>query len=373
MNASVPQIRSAIIQVAADWYAAHRVGRLSEVERAEFLAWLKASPIHIEEYLGVAALERTLAAATDPSMSMDAWVEMARADPTGTVVDIAGPFGPYEPARGLYEPPRARPERRFWRSVAAAACLCVAGICALWIERGGDAMGAVKTYRTAHGQQGAWALPDGSMLHVNTDTAVTVRFSSAERMVEVDHGQVAVDVAHDDRRTFRVHAGSTDAVAVGTDFDVYRRPDSTQITVMSGQVAVSVGRFVPHQTTSPGLPGGLRVGAGQQVSVSAGVLPTAPEPTDVRETTAWLERKIVFDQRPLGAVADEFNRYNDIPFTIDDTVLRSVTISGAFNAADTESFAAFLESLDGVRVERLPTRFIVSSSHGKHGSPTRSG
>jgi transmembrane sensor len=376
MNASDPQIRSAITQVAADWYAAHRVGRLSEADRAAFLAWLKASPIHIEEYLGVAALERTLAAAVDdPSMSMDAWVEVARADPTDNVVDIDGPFSPHKPTRGPrgpYEPARVRPARRFWLSIAAAACVSVAGICVLWIERGGDGIDGVKTYRTAHGQQGAWALPDGSTLHVNTDTAVTVRFSAAERMVEVDHGQVAVDVAHDDRRTFRVHAGSTDAVAVGTEFDVYRRPDSTQITVMSGQVAVSVGRFVPHQTTPARLPGGLRVGAGQQVSVRSGVLPAAPQPTDARETMAWLERKIVFDQRPLGAVADEFNRYNDIPFTIDDTALRSLTISGAFNAADTESFAAFLESLDGVRVQRLPTGFIVSSSRGKHGSPIRS-
>jgi transmembrane sensor len=211
------------------------------------------------------------------------------------------------------------------------------------------------------------------MLHVNTDTAVTVRFSSAERMLDVDHGQVAVEVAHDDHRAFRVHAGSTDAVAVGTEFDVYRRPGSTLITVLSGQVAVSVGQFAPRSTAPAGPPSDLRVDAGQQVSVNAGVLPSAAEPTDVRETTAWLDRKIVFDQRPLGAVADEFNRYNDIPFTIDDPALRSLTISGAFNAADTDSFAAFLESLDGVRVERLPTGFRVSGSHGKYGSPVRSG
>jgi transmembrane sensor len=247
----------------------------------------------------------------------------------------------------------------------------IAGICVLWVVRGGDGFGAAKTYRTGHGEQRAWPLPDGSTLHVNTDTAVTVRFSKAERMVEVDHGQVAVEVAHDARRTFRVHAGSTDAVAVGTDFDVYRRPDATLISVVTGQVAVSVGKFVPSHTNPAGLPSGLRVGPGQQVKVIAGVLPSAAEPTDLRETTAWLERKIVFDQRPLGAVADEFNRYNDIPFMIDDPALRDVTISGAFNAADTDSFAAFLESLDGVRVERLPTRFAVSSSHRKPGSAMR--
>jgi transmembrane sensor len=358
MNASDPHIRSAITQVAADWYAAHRVGSQSEAERAAFLAWLKASPIHIEEYLGVAALDRALGAATaDPRMSVDAWVEMARADPTDTVVDITGPSVRYERTQ-------VRPARRFWRRIAAIAGVGAAGICMLWVVRGGDALHGVKTYRTAHGQQGAWALPDGSMLHVNTDTAVTVRFTSAERMVEVDHGEVAIKVAHDDRRAFRVHAGSADAMAVGTEFDVYRRPDSTLITVMTGQVAVSVGRFVPPQTAPAGLQGGLRVDAGQQVSIRAGVLPSAAEPTNMREATAWLERKIVFDQRPLGAVADEFNRYNDIPFTIDDPALRNLTISGAFNAADTDSFAAFLESLDGVRVERLPTRFKVSSSHG---------
>jgi transmembrane sensor len=366
MTASDPQIRSAITQVAADWYAAHRLGPLSAADRAEFLAWLKASPIHIEEYLGVAALERALRAATaEPWMSPDAWVEMARTDPTGTVTDITGPSLRYERTP-------VRPARRLWRRIAVTACAGVAGICAFWVARDSDWLHGVKTYRTAHGQQGAWALPDGSMLHVNTDTAVTVRFSSAERMLEVDHGQVAVEVAHDDRRAFRVHAGSTDAVAVGTEFDVYRRPGSTRITVLSGQVAVSVDRFVPRSTA--GAPqSDLRVGAGQQVSVIAGVLPSAAEPSDVRETTAWLDRKIVFDQRPLGAVADEFNRYNDIPFTIDDPALRSLTISGAFNAADTDSFAAFLESLDGVRVERLPTGFKVSSSHGKYGFPVRSG
>jgi transmembrane sensor len=364
MSASDPQIRAAITQVAANWYAAHRAGPLPEAERAEFLAWLKASPIHIEEYLGVAALERTLAAASDdPSLSVDALVEMARADPAGSVVDIAGTV--------RYEPARVRPPRRFWRRIAAAAGVSAAGICALWVLRDDPGLKGVKTYRTVHGEQGVWPLPDGSTLHVNTDTAVTVRFSSAERLVDIDHGEVTVEVAHNDSRTFRVHAGSADAVAVGTDFDVYRRTDSTLITVVSGQVAVSVGGRAPPRTARAGLPSGLRVSAGQQVTVVAGAL-SAPEPSDVRERTAWLERKIVFDQRPLGAVADEFNRYNDIPFTIDDPALRRLTISGAFNAADMDSFAAFLESLDGVRVERLPTGFKVLSSHAKHGSPVRS-
>jgi transmembrane sensor len=368
MNASDAQIRSAITQVAADWYAAHRSGPLAEADRAAFLAWLKASPIHIEEYLGVAALERTLSAASDdPTLSVNALVEMARGDPTGGVVDLAGPSVRY--------PTQVRPPRRYWRGIAAAAsvCVCVAGVLIVWPMRSGHGVGGVKAYRTTHGEQGVWPLADGSTLHVNTDTAVTVRYSATERLVEVDHGQVSLAVAHDDGRPFRVHAGSTDTVAVGTEFDVYRRPDATLITVVTGQVAVSVGPLAPSpsRTARADLPVGLRVGAGRQVRVVAGKLPSASEPTDLRETTAWLERKIAFEQRPLGAVADEFNRYNDKPFTIDDPALRRLPISGTFNAADTDSFAAFLESLDGVRVERLPTRFNVLNSHGKTGSAAR--
>ena len=367
MSPSDAQIRSAITQVAADWYAAHRSGPLTETDRAAFLAWLKASPIHIEEYLGVAALERALGAATDdPSLSVDALVEMARSDPNGGVVDLAGPQVRYEAAR-------ARPAWRYWRGIAAAAsaCACVAAILIVWQMRFGHRVEDVKAYRTTHGEQRVWPLADGSTLHVNTDTAVTVRFSSTERLVEVDHGQVALAVAHDDSRPFRVHAGTTDAVAVGTEFDVYRRPDATLITVVTGQVAVSVDPFASRRAAAAGMPVGLRVGAGRQVRIVAGKLPLASEPTDLRETTAWLERKIVFEQRPLGAVADEFNRYNDKPFTIDDPALRRLPISGTFNAADTDSFAAFLESLDGVRVERLPTHFNVLNSHGKAGSPAR--
>ena len=350
MEASDPLIRSAITQVAADWYAAHRVGPLSDTARANFLAWLKASPIHIEEYLGVAAVDRTLTGGgADVDLSVEALVDLARSDSTGGVMDIASPAARYHAVR-------ERAPRRWRFGAAAAACASLLGVVTFWMVRDFQGSAAIKTYRTAHGQQGVWPLPDGSTLHVNTDTAVTVHFSSTERLVDVDHGQIAVDVAHDTHRDFRVHAGATDAVAVGTRFDVWRQPDSTLISVVTGQIAVSV----QGATTPAALPNSMRVNAGQQIRVVGGKLPAAAVPTDMREATAWLERKIVFNERPLALVAAEFNRYNSVTFTIEDPALRNLPISGAFDASDTESFAAFLASLDGVRVDRQATGFDVS-------------
>jgi len=285
-------------------------------------------------------------------------VDMARTDPAAGVVDIASP-------ESRYQESIKRPPRRFGLRMAGA-CAVVVSIIALWLAENNRGSDAITTYKTAHGQQSVWALPDGSTLHVNTDTAVSVRFSSTERLVEVDHGEIAVDVAHDARRLFRVQAGATDAEAVGTKFDVYREPDSTLISVADGQIAVSVDGPGESRTAARK---GMRVSAGEQVRVVAGKLPAAPEPSDAQETTAWLDRRIVFNQRPLSAVAAEFNRYNSVAFTIEDPALRTMPISGAFNATDTESFIAFLKSLDGVQVQRLPTGFDVRAMRGKQAAP----
>jgi ferric-dicitrate binding protein FerR (iron transport regulator) len=62
----------------------------------------------------------------------------------------------------------------------------------------------------------------------------------------------------------------------------------------------------------------------------------------------------------ITRVAVEFNRYAATPIEIDTPALRALTVSGVFASDDTESFIAFLRSLDGVRVEVTPTRIRVS-------------
>ena len=88
------------------------------------------------------------------------------------------------------------------------------------------------------------------------------------------------------------------------------------------------------------------------------------ERVDVHAVVAWPEHRVAFERTPLGEVADELNRYGIVQIGIDDPTLRTLPISGVFNAYDTDSFAAFLETLDGVRVERTPTRIrVVKEAH----------
>ena len=48
MTPSDEKIRAAITEQAAGWFIAHQSGALAEGDKAAFLAWLKASPVHVK-------------------------------------------------------------------------------------------------------------------------------------------------------------------------------------------------------------------------------------------------------------------------------------------------------------------------------------
>jgi transmembrane sensor len=333
------EIRIAVAGQAAEWFIANQEPAPDHTQRAAFVAWLKASPIHIEEYLGVALVARDLltAAEGDSDQALEALVKEARAEVSSRVAEI--------------HPPAARGSRTQYSSasrrwlVAAAAALAATTF-AWWMTT--ELTGPeVRRYETQHGQQTVQRLADGSILHLNTDTSVEVRFDERGRNLRLETGEALFAVAHEEARKFRVTAGDAEIVAVGTRFDVRLQDTSTIVTVVEGNVDVGTNvaaRAASHRS--------LRIPAGYQARIDGGVLPAQSEPVDTEATVAWLQHKIAFESRPLGEVADEFNRYSAIRFVIEDEDLRALRVSGVFNAYDSSSFVAFLESLDDVRVER---------------------
>ena len=328
------RVRLAIAEQAAEWYVANREGLADSAQRGTFAAWLQSSPVHVEEYLGVALIARDLPRAAQPDAPLEALLAEARraADAPVWLGSRAG---------GGAE----RPRRALWsQAAAAAATLAALGVGLLWLN---GTRVTVLHYATRHGEQMTQRLPDGSVLRLNSDSALTVRYSRAERRVELTRGEVFCEVAQQPARPFLVVAGFAEAVAVGTRFDVYRKADAIVVTVVAGGVAV---RLVPDQ---PGAAAGggrtVRVSAGEQIEVGAGHLPLSAAPA-ARRNTAWLRREIVFEGEPLAEVAAEFNRYSAKPIEIEAPALRALPISGVFSADDTPSFIAFLRSLNGVSV-----------------------
>jgi transmembrane sensor len=203
MNISENRKREIIAQEAADWFVANREDQSQTAEQqGDFADWLKASPVHVEEYLGFAQLASDLRkAVVEPELSIDALIERARA-----AEDTPETIG----AR-IARPLRSVVHHR-WAYAAAATLFLAVGLAFFWSSamRRGPLPAAVAELRftTQHGEQLTRNLADSSVLHLNTDTSVTVRFDRASRWITIERGQVVFEVAHDAKRPFRVIAGS---------------------------------------------------------------------------------------------------------------------------------------------------------------------
>jgi transmembrane sensor len=353
MTPSDEEIRTAIAEQAGEWFIQHEAGALSSGDSLAFLAWLRASPMHVEAYLGVASIASRLRAAVAGSdVPLESFLASVRAV-DDTVVSIERPARQLPPglSRGAVS--------RTWQIAAALAVLAVLAVGVLWWAHDGQLLGIPRTYRTVHGEQSVRRLPDGSTVHLDTDSAVTVRYSSSERLVEITRGQAFFEVVpNHSGRWFRVLAGDAGVIAVGTRFNVDRQGRALVVTVADGEVAAFTGTPV-QLLNERGVPAGRHVTAGYQLRIDAGVMSAQPVAVDLRQVLGWLEHRIIFEHRPLGEVASEFNRYARFPVEIDDARLRALPVSGTFDADDMDSFVAFLETQPGVRVEKTPARIRV--------------
>ena len=73
MKAAQDPIRRIVSEQAGDWYVMNQEGPLDEAQRTAFVAWLKASPMHVEEYLGMALLARDVRLAADDPAASPEW------------------------------------------------------------------------------------------------------------------------------------------------------------------------------------------------------------------------------------------------------------------------------------------------------------
>lgn len=364
MRGDDPRLRELIAETAAEWYVAHREGPLTAAQRTEFMHWLRSSPQHVAEYLAVAGAAEAMGdAARRHPASVAALAAAARIE--ADVVSLPGIGAARRPAP-------ARRRRRLSPALAAVASLLLVAV-TLWAVT--PLIG--QHYVTRHGEQRSWQLPDSSVVRLNSDSAIRVRFRDGHRRIDIRRGQVYFEVAHDPQRPFHVRAGEHTIESVGTVFDVYRRDAATTVTVVEGRVRVWDQRLpdaVPAVVEAAVGAPLADIVAGGQVEVAkaaaTGGMPlriTAEDPLQVQKATAWVQEKIIFRGDAIADVAAEFNRYNRQQIEILDAEVGAIAISGNFRSHDVRSFVDFLNGLPGVRAELHERRILVSRADGRRG------
>lgn len=233
--------------------------------------------------------------------------------------------------------------RTWLRDPRLAGALTLAGIAGL-----GGAMlvgqQLTPTYSTRDIEQKVVRLEDGSRVHLNVDSRVKVAFRDGERRLTLDRGEAFFDVAHDAAHPFIVVVDGAQVRALGTKFDVRRRSDGVQVTLIQGSVKVSPDKgqgepviLAPNQQATL-VPGGA-------------IRKTA---TDATRATSWTTGRLVFRDTPLAAAIAEVNRYSDRKVELADPALGTQAVSGFFDVGDAESFARGVADFHDLRLTRSP-------------------
>ncbi|MBL8265651.1 FecR family protein [Steroidobacter sp.] len=339
--------------------------------RAGLAAWLEESPLHVEMFLRATSVDRIkelMAPADAVALANKDWTS-ERETVTPLVPGLGSRPAPAairpelsSSAQRLDAQRRTKPPRSRLLSLAAAVTfLCVALSSFYWVA-------SRNTYVTKLGEQMSVKLPDGSMMHLNTNSRATVSFSDHRRLIQLDAGEALFTVQHDTTRPFDVQTAGTRIRAVGTQFNVYRRSGETKVAVIEGVVQVSPSHpsALPLPTTAPAAgdthdaSSDERLSAGQGVVVNEDGVADKPEVVNVTQVTAWRQRRLVFEWQTLEEIASEFNRYNQTPrIRVEGEDIRTRRYTAVFDADNPQTLLKFLSRDDHLQFAADGDDFVI--------------
>ncbi len=219
-------------------------------------------------------------------------------------------------------------------------------------------------YATAVGERLAVTLPDGSVVTLNTDSALDVAYGDRLRLVRLLKGQAYFEVAADAETPFVVEAAGRRITALGTAFDVRLDPDRFQILLAEGRVGVARS---PYAFDMAGGDRQILLEAGQGLVAVFG----APEEivtVDVERQLRWRQGFVEFDGEPLINVIAEMNRYADARLVVQDARIADLRVSGVFRVGDQSQFVQVITRILPVTAQTQDTgttRLVWASPDGE--------
>ncbi|WP_417466198.1 FecR family protein [Kordiimonas sp.] len=312
---------------------------------AAYRAWLDESPDNfdkLEDCIEALALSRELDQDPDVMALLGEDVEAGHAEGTSTV-------------------PWWHAHRRYGLYGAIAACLALVVLNFGYFEPQSYEQ---LQYQTGVGEQTVYTLPDGSRVHMNTDTRLTVNYTEDYRGIHLLYGEASFDVVSDKARPFDVMSGKGRARAVGTRFNVFNDAGNVTVSVIEGVVQVASS---PKEQALPAATGPKLV-VGQQMTYDDAGEMSEVRLVDIERVQAWQSGRLEFLGASLSDVVREMNRYSVTPIVIGDDALKSLRVSGIFDVKETRTMLGGLEDLLPVRLLRQNNMYLIVSESSKESS-----
>lgn len=319
--------RQHIDDEAAKWAARSLSGDMSPEEEAALKAWLADRP--------------------DRQQAYDSYMDIA--DLAAEADDLVAAAAL---ERDLEHFASERVAKKSWLVAAPAMAASVAAA-ALFFNFVSPSQIEPQRYATERGETAEFALSDGSIVSLNTDSALEVRFTRNERRVVLAHGEALFDVVRNTEKPFVVASENAAVRVLGTRFNVRAQHEETVVSVLSGVVEVGKPDEIEKSQAA------LTLIAGQETAIGDTIQNAEVRTFNPDAVTAWRRGEAYYENKPLSYVIADLNRYYAHEIAIGDERLAAIPVTGEFDLENQEITVKALTVALALRAEKSAEGKIV--------------
>lgn len=223
-------------------------------------------------------------------------------------------------------------------------------------------------YKTEVGKRNTISLPDSSILVLNTNSLVNVTYSQQARTIELQRGELHIEVAHNKSRPLRVIAAGKVIQAVGTAFNVEVSDKLVELIVTDGKVLVDTHTSALDSTpiTNNAIPvtQGELIDLPISLPINQGLVKKVSK-TEITSKLSWRKGNLIFRGDSLADALKEISRYSDISFELaDDEKLRNIKVAGMFKTGDVDGLLSVLEKSFNIEYKKVSPQKITLALKG---------
>lgn len=209
-----------------------------------------------------------------------------------------------------------------------------------------------QSYETGIGENKSITLDDGSHLVLGAASSIRWQLGDRQRLLTLLSGQVFFDIAKDSDRPFIIQAGVSSIEVVGTQFDVRKIQNKTEVSVLEGHVKVNKIFYPDTNSDSAPAPKLISLFAGDKLKIRHGVVEGDIEKISVNEISAWKKGRFVYRNVDLADVISDVKRYYHGDINLHGSNLASLKVTTTFTLEQIDSMSYALEKILPIRVIR---------------------